>query len=392
MTDPYVIVGAGLSAAMAVEELRTAGHDGEIIVFGSESHLPYERPPLSKGYLLGNDPIESAFPHDAQWYADQQVELRPGTAVTAIDPAAHTVTAAGGVQPYAKLLLVTGASPRRLAMADDSGAPTTYLRTIEDSDRVKQAIGAGSRVAIIGGGWIGLEVAAAARMAGCGVTVLESLELPLLRVLGPEMAQVFADLHREHGVDLRTTVSVTQVRADGSTAVVQLEDGDVVTADLLVVGVGVAPNIDLAEAAGLAVDNGIVVDAQLRSSDPDVFAAGDVANAAHPVLGGHLRVEHWDNAIEQGRAAARSMVGLPVSYDRMPYFFTDQYDLGAEYVGHVAPGGHSQVVIRGDAAERVLTAFWLDGDTVRAGMQVNDWDATDAIRGLVGTTVDPSRL
>ncbi len=392
MTDPFVIVGAGLSAAMAVEELREAGFDGEIVVLGAEAHLPYERPPLSKGYLLGNDPIAGAFPHDAQWYADHRVELRLGSEVTAIDREAHTVTVAAGTQRYAKLLLATGASPRRLGMADDSGAPTTYLRTIEDSDRIKAATAAHQRIAIIGGGWIGLEVAAAARTAGCEVTVLESLELPLLRVLGPQVAQVFADLHRAHGVDLRTGAEVTGISTEDGAAVVELTDGEPVRADLLVVGVGVAPNTGLAESAGLDVENGVTVDARLCSSDPDVFAAGDVANAAHPVIGTHLRIEHWDNAIGQGRAAARSMLGEPVSYDRMPYFFTDQYDLGAEYVGHVDPGTPHEVVLRGDIDGRTFTAFWLADGMVRAGMHVNDWDAIDALRALVGKPVDPARL
>jgi NADPH-dependent 2,4-dienoyl-CoA reductase/sulfur reductase-like enzyme len=267
-----------------------------------------------------------------------------------------------------------------------------YLRTIEDSDRLKRALSEKGRLVIVGGGWIGLEVAAAARMADCTVTVLESLELPLLRVLGPEVARIFAAVHTEHGVDLRTSATVEGIEKDGEHAVVRLGDGAAVEADLIVVGVGVAPNTRLAEEAGIETDNGIVVDAALRSSDPAVYAAGDVANAAHPALGRHVRVEHWDTAIEQGKAAGRSMAGEAVSYDRQPYFFTDQYDLGMEYVGHVGPDGYDDVVLRGDVDGRVFTAFWLQAGTILAGMQVNDWDATDGIRSLLGQHVDAERL
>jgi NADPH-dependent 2,4-dienoyl-CoA reductase/sulfur reductase-like enzyme len=392
MAQTFVVVGAGLTAAKAVEELRESGFGGEIVVYGDESHLPYERPPLSKGYLLGNDELDSAFVHDKGWYDEHHVELRLATPVTGLDAASHMVRAGDTQQSYDKLLLATGASPRHLALADDSGAPVAYLRTIEDSERLKSTFTEGRRIAIIGGGWIGLEVAAAAREAGADVTVLESLELPLLRVLGPEVAEVFAALHRAHGVDLRTSVEVTSIEGDNDHAVVRLRDGSSIEADLVVVGVGVSPNTALAEDAGLATDNGIVVDARLRTSNADVFAAGDVANAAHPLLGRSLRVEHWDNAIEQGKAVAHSMLGEDVSYDHLPYFFTDQYDLGSEYVGNVGPDGYDDMVLRGDTEGNMFTAFWLRDGKVLAGMQVNDWDATDAIREIVGTSVDPARL
>jgi 3-phenylpropionate/trans-cinnamate dioxygenase ferredoxin reductase component len=395
MSETFVVVGGGLAGAKAVEELRSAGFEGDIVVYGDEHHLPYERPPLSKGYLLGNDDLETAFVHDPDWYDENDVDLRLGQEVTAIDTAGHVVRTRDGQQSYAKLLLATGSSPRHLGMADDSGAPVAYLRTIEDSQRLKAAFTDGARVVVVGGGWIGLETAAAARNAGASVTVLESLDLPLLRVLGPEVAQVFADLHAEHGVDLRTGVQVSGIDKDGSGAVVRLGDGDSLEADLVVVGIGVAPNVALAEAAGLATDNGVLVDERLASSDPDVFAAGDVANASHPVLGRRIRVEHWDTAIEQGRTAAHGMLGHDPSYDRLPYFFTDQYDLGMEYIGSVGPDGYDQVVVRGDtsaAGGRVFTAFWLSGGQVQAAMHANDWDATDHLRAIVGTRVDPGRL
>jgi 3-phenylpropionate/trans-cinnamate dioxygenase ferredoxin reductase subunit len=392
MSETFVVVGGGLASATAVTELRSSGFTGRIIVYGAEHHLPYERPPLSKGYLLGNDQLEAAFVHPSEWYDEQEVDLRLGVEVTDLDPGAHTVTAGGRTQAYDRLLLATGASPRRLSMADASGAPAAYLRTIEDSNRIKDALQHGQRVAVVGGGWIGLEVAAAARSYGCDVVVLESLDLPLLRVLGLEVAQIFADLHRKHGVDLRTGITVSAVARDSERAVVHLGDGTVVEADLLVVGVGVAPNTALAEAAGLTCDNGVVVDEHLRASAADVFAAGDVANAYHPLLGRRVRVEHWDNAIGQGRMVAHSMLGREETYERMPYFFTDQYDLGMEYVGSVGPDGYDEMVLRGDVGKPAFTAFWLRGGQVLAGMQANDWDATEPIRGLVGRHVDVTRL
>ncbi|MEP7089924.1 MAG: FAD-dependent oxidoreductase [Nocardioidaceae bacterium] len=391
MTDTVVIVGAGLAAATAVTELRESGFDGPLHVLGDEQHLPYERPPLSKGYLLDNDELATVFVHDAAWYADHDVDLRQGTTVTALDPAAHVVRWDGGEQSYDKLLLTTGASPRRLPEADRSGAPVSYLRTIEDSSRLKQSFAEGRSVVVVGGGWIGLEVASAARDAGVEVTVLESQTLPLLGVLGPEVARIFADLHRAHEVDLRTGVRIAAVEQDGPRALVRLEGGATVSGDLLVVGVGVEPRVSLARAAGLATDNGILVDEHLVSSDPDVLAAGDVANAFHPVLGRRVRVEHWDTAIGQGRAAALSLLGNGTTYDRLPYFFTDQYDLGMEYVGSVGPDGYDEVVLRGSRTSS-FTAFWLLDGRVLAGMHANDWDAIDHIRALVGRQVGAETL
>jgi NADPH-dependent 2,4-dienoyl-CoA reductase/sulfur reductase-like enzyme len=395
MSQTFVVVGGGLAAAKAVEELRSAGYDGDVVVFGEEHHLPYERPPLSKGYLLGDDELESAFVHDPDWYDQNDVDLRLGQRVTGIDIAAKVVRTEAGDQAYDKLLLATGSSPRHLAMADDSGAPVAYLRTIEDSQHLKETFTSGTSVAIIGAGWIGLETASAARKAGADVTILESLDLPLLRVLGPEVAQVFADLHTEHGVDLRLGVQVSAIEKADGRAVVHLADGSSVTADLVVVGIGVTPNVELAEAAGLETDNGILVDEHLGASRPDVYAAGDVANALHPVLGRRVRVEHWDTAIEQGKTAAHAMLGHMPTYDRLPYFFTDQYDLGMEYIGSVGPDGYDEVVLRGDttaAGGRTFTAFWLKGDQVLAGMHANDWDATDHLRAIVGNRVEAVRL
>lgn len=394
---PIVIVGASLGGAKAAEALRGAGYRGGIVLIGEEHERPYERPPLSKGYLLGKEGREKIYVHPPQWYAEHDVTLRLGTAVVAIDPAARTVTLADdGEIAYHKLLLTTGSVPRRLPVpgADQDGV--LYLRRVEDSDRIKAALRPGARIAVVGAGWIGLEVAAAARAAGAEVTVLESLELPLLRVLGREVAQVFADLHRAHGVDLRFGVQVAELTgADGTVSGVRLGDGSEVAADAVVVGIGISPATELAQAAGLEVDNGIKTDRHLRTSDPHVYAAGDVANAYHPLFDRHLRVEHWANALNQPQTAARALLGQPdAGYDRVPYFFSDQYDLGLEYLGYTEPGGYDRVVFRGDPATREFIAFWLSGDRVLAGMNVNVWDVTDPIRELIVSKrpVNPDRL
>ena len=364
-----VIVGAGLAGGTAATELREHGYDGRVVLIGSEEHPPYERPPLSKGYLLGNDPLDDAFVHPRDWYAEHDVQLRLGVTATAVDVADQMVRTTGGDEPFDGLLLATGAEPRRLAMAEESGVPTAYLRTIEDSNRLKAAFGEGRRIVVIGAGWIGLEVAAAARSAGSAVTVFETAELPLLRVLGPTVAEVFAGLHREHEVDLRLGTTVTAA--------------DLAGADLVVVGVGVAPRTQLAEEAGLGVENGVLVDARLRTTAPLVYAVGDIANHDHPVLGRRIRVEHWDTAINQAKVAAHNLVGADEVYDMMPFFFTDQYDLGMEYVGHGS--ADDEVVVTGDLGARVFRAFWMREGRVVAAMHANDWDATDELRAAVAS-------
>ena len=389
----YLIVGASLAGAKAAQTLREEGFDGPVMLIGEENERPYERPPLSKDYLLGKAERETVYVHPPQWYDEHDVGLRLGVAATAIDPAAHEVILADGTRAgYAKLLLATGSSPRRLSVPGADLDGVLYLRRLADSDRIKAAFQAASRVAVIGAGWIGLETAAAARAAGVEVTILEMAELPLLRVLGREVAQVFADLHLSNGADLRCGVRIAEItgtggRADG----VRLADGTHIQADAVIVGVGIAPNTQLASAAGLDVSNGVRVNAQLRSSDPDIYAAGDVANAFHPLLGTHIRVEHWANALNQPQAAAKAMLGEDVAYDRVPYFFTDQYDLGMEYSGYVEPDGYDEVIFRGDVAGREFIAFWLRDGRVLAGMNVNIWDVTDPIQALVRSGERPDK-
>ena len=365
------------------------------MLIGEESDRPYERPPLSKDYLLGKAERETLYVHPQEWYAEHDVDLRLGVAVTAIDRAAHEISLADGSKAgYAKLLLATGSSPRRLSLPGADLDGVLYLRSAGDSDRIRTAFQGASQVAVIGAGWIGLETAAAARAAGAEVTVLEVADLPLLRVLGRQVAQVFADLHKDNGVDLRCGVQTLEITGrDGKAAGVRLADGSHIEADVVIVGVGITPNSQLASAAGLEVDNGIWADAQLRSSDPDIYAAGDVANAFHPLLGKHVRLEHWANALNQPQTAAKAMLGQDVAYDMVPYFFTDQYDLGMEYPAMWSPTATTR---SSSAATRPaeFIAFWLGGGRVLAGMNVNVWDVNEAIQALVrsGQQVDSGAL
>ena len=396
MDDGFVIVGAGLAGGKAAEALRAQGYDGRLTLIGSEQHRPYERPPLSKGYLARSQPLEKAYVHPANWYAEHEVDLRTGTTVAGIDRSGHRLRLADGAElGYRKLLLATGASPRSLPLAGLDAPNVHTLRTVADSDTLAESFTGIRRLLVIGAGWIGLEVAAVARQAGVEVTVVEAAELPLLRVLGTELATVFADLHREHGVDLRLGAQLTEVVTDGGRATgLRLADGTVLDGDAVLVAVGVAPNVRLAAEAGLPVDNGVLVDAGLVSEDPDVLACGDVANVFTPFYDRRIRVEHWATALKQPAVAARSMRGENASYDELPYFYTDQYDLGMEYLGYVEPGGYDQVVFRGDRDRREFIAFWLSGGRVIAGMNVNVWDVTDPIKALIRSRreVDPARL
>ena len=395
-SETFVIVGAGMAGGKTAEALRQQGFDGSIVLAGAEAHRPYERPPLSKGYLMGSAERESMFLHPADWYGANDIELRIDFAVNGIDRTARTVTGADGqTLGYDKLLIATGATPRRLPVIGADTAGVHYLRSLDDCEQLRATLSSISNLVVIGAGWIGLEVTAAARRAGVQVTVVETAELPLLRVLGPEIAEVFARLHREHGVNLRFKTSTSAITTSGGRVTgVELPDGTVLPADAVVVAVGVEPNSQLAAEAGLKVDNGIIVDASLRTVDEHIFAAGDVANAWHPLLNKHIRVEHWANALNQPAVAAATMLGGQASYRALPYFFTDQYDLGMEYLGHVEAGGYDRVVVRGDLDAREFIAFWLAENRVLAGMNVNVWDVTDPIKALItsGAAVDVAKL
>ena len=334
MSETHVIAGAGLAGAKAAEALREEGFEGRIVLVGDEPELPYERPPLSKDYLRGEAPREQARVHPEGFYAEHDIELLTGTAVTEIDTAARSVALSNGeTLGYDRLLLATGSEPRRLSVPGAELDGIHHLRTFADSDALAAALQPGARAVVAGGGWIGMEVAASARQKGLEVTVVELAATPLEAALGREAGEIYAGLHREHGVDVRTGVAVAGVEGEGRVERVVLADGSALDADLLVAGLGAIPRTGLAERAGLAVENGVVCDASLRTSDEHVFAAGDIANAEHPFYGRRLRVEHWANALHQPEVAARAMLGKPATYDRLPYFFSDQYDVGMEFRG-----------------------------------------------------------
>ncbi|MCU1479670.1 MAG: FAD-dependent oxidoreductase [Subtercola sp.] len=425
MTDQqnFVIVGAGLAGASAAKALREQGFGGEIRMLGAESHRPYIRPPLSKGFLAGTDELDSVFVEAEGWYAEHGVTLDLGVTVDAIDPEAQFVFLdSGEAVMYDKLLLATGSSARRLEVPGADLDDVFTVRTLDDSQALRAALaGGGKRVVVIGSGWIGLEVAATARTLGNEVTVLDRGRVPLASALGDELGQVFLDLHREHGVVVRSEVEVAELLGDegvapqggadargrsagggsaegadarGSVSAVKLTTGDELPADIVVVGIGATPNIRLAEAAGLDVDNGVLVNAALRTSDPNIWAVGDIANAFHPVIEQRVRSEHWANALNQGTAVAASMLGRSLSYSEIPYFFSDQFDLGMEYSGYSALARGASVVYRGDVAAREFIAFWLAEGRVVAGMNVNVWEVNEAVQGIIrrANPVDPARL
>jgi 3-phenylpropionate/trans-cinnamate dioxygenase ferredoxin reductase component len=383
-----VIIGAGLAGTTTAQTLRDQGFDGDITLLAGEDRLPYDRPPLSKDYLAGSSGADDILLQERGWYDENRVALRLGTRATAVDPTAHQVTLEGGdTLTYDKLVLATGSTARTLGLpgADADGVHT--LRTLADSDAIKAEFGEGRHLVVVGGGWIGLEVAATARGAGTAVTVLEHEGLPLLKVLGPEMAQVFADLHTQNGVELRPLVSVGEIVVeDGRATGVRLADGSTVEADAVVIGVGAAPDVELAREAGLDVEDGVLVDASLRSSDPDVYAVGDIAAHDHPTYG-RLRVEHWNAASTHPATAVAALLGGNDTYTDAPYFFSDQYDLGMEYVGHAPQGSYARVVTSGDVDGREFVASWLDSrDRLLAVMNVNVWEGLEDIRSHVGSS------
>ncbi|MFD5580759.1 MULTISPECIES: NAD(P)/FAD-dependent oxidoreductase [Streptomyces] len=391
----FVIVGGGLAGAKAAETLRAEGFTGRVILICDERDHPYERPPLSKGYLLGSAERDSVFVHEPGWYAQHDVELHLGATVAAVDRAAKTVRFGedGTTVRYDKLLLATGAEPRRLDIPGTDLAGVHHLRRLAHSERLKGVLTSLGRdnghLVIAGAGWIGLEIAAAARHYGAEVTVVHRGQTPLHSVLGPELGMLFAELHRKHGVRFHFGATLTEITGqDGMVLAARTDDGEEHPAHAVLAAIGAAPRTALAEAAGLeladaASGGGVLVDERLRTSDPDVYAAGDVASFPHGLFSTRLRVEHWANALNGGPAAARAMLGRDEVYDRVPYFFTDQYDLGMEYSGWAPPGSYDQVVIRGDAGKREFVAFWVREGRVLAGMNVNVWDVTDSIQRLI---------
>ena len=378
----FVIVGASLAGAKAAEELRTQGFDGRVVLLGAEPERPYERPPLTKDYLRGESEREKAYVHSAGFYAEHEIELETDTTVAEVDPAGGRVTLADGrAIAFDRLLLTTGAEPRRIAVDGAALDGVHQLRTLADCDVLRERLEDGGRVVVVGAGWIGSEFAASARQRGLEVTVVDPLELPNERIFGAEIGAFYKDVHTSHGVEMVLGEGVEAILGDTAVKAVRTAGGREIACDFVVVGIGVTPRTQLAAAAGLAVDNGILVSDALQTSAPNVFAAGDVANADHPFYGERLRLEHWANALNQGPAAARSMLDQPTSYDRIPYFYSDQYDVGMEYSGH-APTW-DEVVFRGERDSGEFIAFWLQDQRVIAGMNVNVWDVNEHIQALI---------
>ena len=389
----FVIVGASLAGAKAAEELRGRGFDGRVVLIGSEPERPYERPPLTKDYLRGESDREKVYVHEQGFYERHEIELVTGMRVTAIDARASRVTLDGGHGfGFDRLLLTTGADPRQIPVPGADLDGVYYLRTLADCDALRGRLDCGGHVVVVGAGWIGSEFAASARQRGLEVTLVDPLALPNERVFGAEIGAFYRDVHAQHGIELLLGEGVEAFDGDGAVARVRTSSGTVVECDFVVVGIGVAPRVQLARDAGLEVDNGILVDDKLQSSAPNVFAAGDVANAWHPFFEQRVRVEHWANALNQGPAAARSMLGEPLSYDRIPYFFSDQYEVGMEYSGYA--NEWDRVVFRGDRESGELIAFWLREGHVLAGMNVNIWDVNEHVQALIRSrrTVDVAAL
>ncbi len=377
-----VIVGASLAGAKAAEELRERGFDGDVVLIGAEAERPYERPPLSKDYLRGEAERDKAYVHPESFYAERGIELRSGTEAVAIDPGAGRVTLSGGEElSYTKLLLATGAEPRRIPVAGAELEGIYYLRTLADSDALRERLQPGARVAVVGSGWIGSEVAASARQLGLEVTLIDPLSVPYETILGREIGSFYRDVHAQQGVRLLLGEGVESFGGEGTVSRLRTTGGEMVECDFAVVGIGVTPRVELARDAGLEIDNGIVVDQTLATSAPNVYAAGDVANAWHPFYEQRVRVEHWANALNQGPAAARAMLGDTSGYERLPYFFSDQYDVGMEYSGHAS--SWDEVVFRGDRDGGEFVAFWLKDGRVIAGMNVNVWDVNDKVQALI---------
>jgi 3-phenylpropionate/trans-cinnamate dioxygenase ferredoxin reductase subunit len=380
-TETFVIVGAGLAGAKAAETLRQEGFDGRLILIGDEAERPYERPPLSKDYLRG-ETTAAPYVHGASFYPENDIELLSSTRVTGIELGLGELLLEGDRRlGYDRLLIATGSIPRRLEAPGAKLDGIHYLRTLSDSAQIAERIKSGAKLVVVGSGWIGAEIAASARQKGCEVTMIEMASLPLERVLGPEVGRIYLDLHRDHGVEFLPETTVDRFEGDGSVERVVTKDDASIETDFVVVGIGVAPRSGLAETAGLKIDNGVVVDEHLETNAPGVHAAGDVANAWHPFYGDRLRVEHWANALNQGPAAARAMLGHDAGYDEVPYFFSDQYDTGMEYSGYATDW--DEVVFRGDVGAREFIAFWHKDERVVAGMNMNVWDVSDPIRELI---------
>ncbi len=389
----YVIVGAGIAGGTAAETLRKQGFDGEVHLVGAEPHRPYDRPPLSKEFLSGAKEEEKLFFKTEDFYAEQSIELHLGTEAKALDASSKTlILATGASLRYDKLLLATGSRVKTLPIPGSDLEGVHYLRTIDDSRAIAQAMNGASRAVIVGAGFIGSEVAAVCKTAGLEVIVLEIQPQPMAHILGEEMGVIYANLHTSRGIDLRLREGISEIRGNTRAEQVVTDQGNSIDCDFVVIGVGISPDTSIAESAGLGVDSGVLVNEFCQTSHPDIYAAGDVTNWYHPGLGHRLRVEHWDNALNQGAAAAKSMLAVPEPYSPTLYFWSDQYDLNIQYLGHATEW--DKIAVRGDPAEEKFTAFYLKDGSIHGALVVNNFRDIRPTRTLIGqkTPVDASSL
>jgi 3-phenylpropionate/trans-cinnamate dioxygenase ferredoxin reductase subunit len=387
----FVTVGAGQTAAVAARTLRRRGFEGRIVLIGDEPYAPYQRPPLSKEFLSGTDTLDSLMLLPEAWLAKNDVEIITGAEVMRVDPVSRSVELDGRPPILADaVLFATGGRPRTLPVPGPRPDLVHYLRTIEDAQRLRAALRPGQRVVLVGAGFIGLEIASTAIALGVEVTVLEAAEVPLGRIVGPSIGAVVAGLHREAGVDVRAGTVVSALRTTKGGVVVEFEDAPALAADLVVVGIGITPNVAIAAASGVHVDDGIVVDAQGRTSIPNVYAAGDVARRYSDRVGRHVRVEHFDNANKQGAAAANAMLGRDAVSDEPNWFWSDQFGRNIQFVGTASTTG--EVVIRGDLEGLDFTAFYLDGGIVSGAFTMDRGEDVMATRELLGRGVDTAML
>ena len=389
----FVIIGGGQSGGWTAKTLRGEGFEGRVLLIADEPYIPYERPPLSKEVLLGDQPPESTYLWPADSYDESNIELRLGVQATRISPADHTIEIDGGeTVPYDRLMIATGARVRRLPVSGAELAGVHYLRGIRDTEAIRADLNADSRVVVVGGGWIGLEVAAAASKLGGHVTVVEALGQLCGRALTPDLADWVLAMHRRHGVDVRLEAAVDLFSGDGRVSQATLSDGTSIDADLVVIGIGVVPNVELAEKAGLDVDNGIVVDEMGRTSDPDIFAAGDVTNHPNGLLGRRVRLESWENAQNQAIAAAKAMLDAGSAYSEIPWFWSDQYDANIQLIG--LPEGWTETVTRGDRDAGQFVVFYLKDGRIDGAAAINNPRDIRFARRLMaaGKVVDPAQL
>ena len=365
-----IVVGAGQGAGQLVASLRQEKYEGEIVMIGEEPFLPYQRPPLSKAYLAGELPTERVLVRPEKFYADKGIETRTDPRVEAIDREARTVTLADGeTLSWDNLVIATGSHVRRLRIPGIELDGVHYLRTMSDVDGIRSGIGERKRLVIVGGGYIGLEVAAVARKLGMEVTVLEMEDRILARVTTPSMSEFYTRVHTEHGVDIRTGAAAAEILGEGAVTGVRCTDGTELQADMVIVGVGIIPTTELAEAAGIECENGIVVDEHCRTSDPAIYAIGDCTNHPSKLLGRRLRLESVPNAMDQARTVAKNIMGGDAEYDAVPWFWSDQYDLKLQMVGFSA--GADEEVVRGDPATGSFARFYLTGGVLTAVDAVN---------------------